>query len=201
MPTNIINLTNFITNTITNIILETNKITNTNFITETNSIINIPTSNWDKASVIATIIIPIILTIWGIVSEKRKDKRQQQHLALEKSQELEKQKQLSDLAQLKDFIDTQLIPYSQQFSESYRDEFFQRIHHLEKLYKVWQELLQLSQNKSYAEAVQEEFQKASEELKEYHHLLSHHHHSTWIPFCTQDLDELYKKITTYKEIN
>ena len=76
MPTNIINLTNFITNTITNIILETNKITNTNFITETNSIINIPTSNWDKASVVATIIIPIILTIWAFYSEKRKKEGQ-----------------------------------------------------------------------------------------------------------------------------
>ena len=47
MPTNIINLTNFITNTI----LETNIITNTNFITETNS-----TTSWSDPILLVTMI-------------------------------------------------------------------------------------------------------------------------------------------------
>ena len=75
------------TTTLTNFITNTTFITETNYIELTNildsiDIVNIPVSNWDKVSVIATIIIPIILTIWGVMSEYRKSKREKKQTTL-----------------------------------------------------------------------------------------------------------------------
>ena len=76
MPTNIINLTNFITNTITNIVLETNIITNTNFITETNSITSWSDPTLWFTGVGAGLTVLSAFLMWCSVQEMKKQNKE-----------------------------------------------------------------------------------------------------------------------------
>ncbi|OON99238.1 MAG: hypothetical protein ATN35_01625 [Epulopiscium sp. Nele67-Bin004] len=169
----------------------TNTIILTNYTTITNIITAIPANNWEKASAISTIIIPVVLAVWAWYSEKRKDERNQQRLNLEKSQEVEKQKQLSDLAKIKQFIDDYLIPSAKRFVDSQGEESFQRLHYLRKLLETWKNLLNMSQNTIYVYRIQIEFNKAYQELSQYHVKLAASSHSTWIPDCIYEIDKLH----------